>query len=202
MPKAGKSKSKEKSADAALLRAEAAREAKFVAHYSVHFNGAAAVRFAGYETGPGNDRHYARELLTKPHIQAAIRKRVGDLGELHFELANEVSARLQQMAFADRTAILDADGNLIDPRDWPDDCKALLAGIEIEEQMKGEGEEAMLVRVKKVKLSEPKAILDSLAKITGQFIERSQMLGKDGKPVDPPAAMQAVVNITVGGKKV
>lgn len=198
MPKAGKPKSKKPE----ILKAEAAREAKFVAHYSVHFNGAAAVRFAGYETGPGNDRYHARELLTKPHIQAAIRKRVGNLGELHFELANEVSARLQQMAFADRTAILDADGNLIDPKDWPDDCKALLAGIEIEEQMKGEGDEAFLVRVKKVRLSEPKAILDSLAKITGQFIERSQMIGKDGKAIDPPTSMQAVVNLTVGGKKI
>jgi hypothetical protein len=171
------------------------RELKFVAHYCVHFNGSAAVRFAGFESVRPNE--YAYELLTKPHIQAQINQVIESLGDLHFRLADENTGRLKAMRDADRTAIFADDGSLIDPKDWPEECKLLLAGIETEERVAGDGESAHLIRVKKVKLEPPKGIIDSLAKITGQFIERTQQLGKDGKPIDPPA-VQPVINVTVG----
>jgi len=174
------------------------REQKFIAHYAVHFNGTRAIKFAGYETTAPAE--YAYELLRKPHIQAAVREVTKDLGDLHFQLANEVTADLTVMKNADRTAIFDADGNVIDPAKWPDECKALLCGVETEEHMTGEGAAAMMVRTKKVKLESRKSVLDSLAKITGQFVDRTQFLDRFGKPTDP-AAGRAVIELTVGERQ-
>jgi phage terminase small subunit len=173
------------------------KEEKFVAHYCVHFNGAWAVRYAAFETNwPAQ---YAAELLAKPPIQARVDKVIEGLGDLHFRLADEVTGQLKAMKNADRTAIFDADGNLIDPKNWPEECKLLLAGIEVEQLFEGAGEDRKQIGVtKKVKLETPKGILDSLAKLTGQWIERSQFLDKHGRPIDPPAAAQPVINVTVG----
>jgi phage terminase small subunit len=175
------------------------REEKFVAHYSVHFNGAAAARFAGFAPG-GGERNYARELLIKPYIQKHISAKLAELGELHFRLADENTSLLRTMRDADRTAIFDDTGALKDPKDWPEECKALLAGIEVEERTVGEGENAQVIRVKKVRLEPPKGVIDSLAKISGQFIERSQLLDRHGRPVDP-LSVRPVINLTLGQPK-
>lgn len=159
------------------------KEKKFVAHYCIHFNGTAAVKHAGFETvAPGQ---YAVQLLTKRSIQARVNKVIEGLGELHFRLADEVTGDLRAMKRADRTAILNEDGSLKDPADWPEECKLLLAGIDIEERTVGD-ENPVIIRTKKVKLEAPKGILDSLAKITGQWIERSQFLDRHGNPTDAP----------------
>jgi hypothetical protein len=172
------------------------REQKFIAHYSVHFNGAAAVRFAKYETNWPND--YARQLLARPEIQRHVEKARKDLGVLHYDLFNQAVNRLALMMQADRTEILDAEGNVKDPEEWPEECKLLIAGIEIEERMQGEGDAAEMIRVKKVKLEGPKGIIDSLAKLTGNVVEKHQMLGKDGKPTDPSVPIAPVIHMTVG----
>jgi phage terminase small subunit len=172
------------------------REQKFIAHYSVHFNGAAAVRFAGYKTDWANA--YARELLARPEIQQHVDKARKDLGTLHFDLFNQAVSKLALMMQADRTEILDAEGNVKDPEEWPEECKLLIAGIEIEERMQGEGDAAEMIRVKKVKLEGPKGIIDSLAKLTGNVVEKHQMLGKDGKPTDPSVPIAPVIYMTVG----
>lgn len=169
---------------------------KFVAHYAIHFNGTAAVKHAGFDTEwPGR---YAVELLSKPLIQERVNKVIESLGELHFRLADEVTGDLRAMKRADRTAIFNEDGSLKDPAEWPEECKLLLAGVDIEERTVGDDENPIIIRTKKVKLEAPKGILDSLARITGQWIERSQYLDKFGRPTDPPAAAQPIVNLTVG----
>lgn len=175
-----------------------ARETKFVAHYSVHFNGAAAVRFAGYQSIRPNE--YARELLTKPHIQKHVDLVRKDLGTLHFDLANQATAKLAAMMSADRTQIYDADGNMLDPKDWPEECKLLLAGIEIEEVMVGEGDAAHMVRTKKVKLEAPKGIIDSVHKVMGAIVDRTQLLDAKGKPINPSSILP-VINVTVVGQE-
>lgn len=172
------------------------QEQKFIAHYVVHFNGAEAVRFAGYKSIRPNE--YARELLTRKNIQAHVEELRKELGTLHFDIYNRAVAKLIAMMEADRTALFDADGNLLDPKEWPEDLKLLLAGIEIEETMVGEGDEAQMVRTKKVKLEGPKGIIDSLAKLTGHLVDRTQLLDKNGKPTDPPPAAAPIINLTVG----
>lgn len=172
-------------------------ERTFCQHYAVFANGAQADRIAFPEIEAHREHAYA--LLTKPHIQEEINRLRGDLGELHFDLANQVLAQYKAMASADVTAMFDADGNLLDPERWPDECKLLVNGFEIEEQMRGEGDDAMLVRVKKVKLETRKGVLDSISKTIGTFTERLQHLGKDGRPADPMAIVPPTIVYSVPG---
>jgi len=119
-----KAKERDKSRKRNLLRLK-----KFVAHYCVHFNGAAAIRFAGYDTAWPSA--YATELLTKPEVQDEIKKVRDDLGELHFDLANRATAQLTAMMQADRAGIFTPEGVVKDFDEWPEDCKLLLAGVEV-----------------------------------------------------------------------
>lgn len=169
------------------------RERRFVAHYSVHFNGAEAVRFAGYKTQWPSQ--YATQLLAKPHVQKMVEATIKDLGELHYRLADESLARLRSMHNAERTAIFSADGGLLPPEQWPIECKHLLAGIKVVEMFDKDG--TVIGYTKEVKLSDPKGIEDSILRATGRVVDRTQFLGKDGKPVDP-GAVQPIINVTVG----
>lgn len=167
---------------------------KFVAHYVIHFNASRAARESGFSEK--SCRAIGWELLTRPDIQAHIRAMRKQLGEMHFDLANQITGQLRAMAGADPTKMLDADGNVIDPKDWEDAEKLLIVGFDIEERMVGEGDAQELIRVKKVKLESRKGVLDSLAKITGQFIDRTQQLGKNGQPIDPQGPAAPIINVT------
>lgn len=173
-----------------------ARAKKFIAHYSVHFNGAAAVRFAGYETKwPAQ---YATELLIQPDIQKAVQAKRDELGELHYDLANRATAQLTAMMQADRAGIFTPEGVVKDFDEWPEDCKLLLAGVEVEELWEGTGKDRRPIgTLRKIKLEAPKGILDSILKVTGKFIERTQMLDRHGNPVDP-GTVAPIIEVTVG----
>lgn len=163
----------------------------FCVRYAIHGNGAQAVREAKIPIA--NERMYAWELLTKTDIQAHIKAIRAKMGELHFDLANQMINRYRRMAEADITELYDADGNLKDPKDWPDDCKMLVCGIEVEEHMTGQGDAAMLVRTKKLKLESRKAVQDSIMKVLGQFTD------KDDRGV---TLIQPIINMTCDGKPI
>ncbi len=48
------------------------RQSRFVSEYTVHYNGARAARASGYS--PNTAREQACDLLTRPHIQAALER--------------------------------------------------------------------------------------------------------------------------------
>lgn len=178
-------------------RARLARLKKFSSHYAVHFNGAAAVRFAGFETT--QPAQYASELLSKPQVQAEVEKVIESLGDLHYRLADQAITKLTAMHNADRSAIFTPEGTLKDLDEWPEECKLLLAGIEVEELWEGQGAERRAIGVvRKVKLEAPKGIEDSILKVTGRWVDRTQFLDKNGKPTDPATSPQPIINVTVG----
>jgi len=113
------------------------------------------VREAGIQTKA--EYQFAHDLLRRSEIQAEIKRSRPAFGDLHFRLAEESIATLRAMANADITQLYDADGNLLDPQEWPADLKLLVSGIEIEERMQGEGDGAEMVRTKKVKLESRRA---------------------------------------------
>lgn len=181
-------------------RGHQARMTKFIAHYCVHFNAAAAYRFAGFECATGSVYEMARRLLTKPDIQAAVNATIAELGEVHFKLADEAISKLKMMSEADRAQIFTPEGVLRDLDEWPDECKLLIAGVEVEELWEGSGKARRRTgNLRKVRLEGPKGILDSILKITGRWVDSTQFLDKHGRPADPPA-LQAEISITVGNE--
>lgn len=169
------------------------QHAAFVAHFVQHFNAARAAREAGY--APGSSRQEGSRILARPDVQAHVRFAKAQLGELHFELHEQMLHQLREMLGSDITNILDADGNLLDPQQWPDNEKLMVAGIDIEERMVGEGDAQEMVRTKKVKLESRLSVIDRIAKLTGRYIDKQQLIGKNGEPVDPVAA-QPIFHVT------
>lgn len=170
----------------------------FCTHYAMYFNGAAAVRHAAINCEPTAQYEMAHFLLSKTEIQENIRWIRKELGELHFDLANQLLAQYNAMRLADPTKIFDENGNLRPVDEWPEDCKLLLTGIEVEESTIGEGEAAIgMQRLKKVKLESRKSVIDSMSKVLGTFVQKIDHT-TGGKPL--PAAPAAIINITVGGK--
>lgn len=173
---------------------------KFVGHYAINANASAAVRFAGYQVEAAAQKGY--ELLMNPDIQAHVSAARAKLGEIHFDLANSIIRQLDVMRLADVTDLYDSAGKLRDPSQWPEAVKLLVNGIEIEEEHRGKGDDAYIVRTKKVRLESRKSVIDTLAKILG--VLRGPAGGEgDGDFSDPrPKFPTAVVfNITVGEPK-
>jgi hypothetical protein len=169
------------------------REHDFVIAYIQRYNAADAVKAAGIESADPSQFGY--NLLSRSDIQQHVTAERKKIGELHYDLSNQVLHQYNRMRLADPTTIYDADGNLLDPAEWPDDVKLLLKGIEIEERMVGEGDAQEMVRTKKVHFTERKAVLDSMNKVLGTFKENIDHTS-GGKPLD--MRMQPVINITTG----
>lgn len=107
---------------------------RFSQHFAEHANATAAYRQAGYHNSIGTDdvvRSAARYNLTKSHIAARIR----EIRKQALDAAQITPARIaqsfSQQAFADRTAIFNADGSMKHPREWPVELRAIIAGIEV-----------------------------------------------------------------------
>lgn len=165
----------------------------FCTHYAMSFNGTKSVIDAGIPSVRPNEM--ARFLLSKPDIQKAIRVIRKDFGELHFDLRNQLLEQYNAMRMADPTKMLDENGNLKPPNEWPEDCKLLLNGLEVEEMTIGDG--AGMQRIKKVKLESRRGVMDSMNRVIGGFNDKVDHTS-GGKPL--AAGSTVVYNVTVGGK--
>lgn len=161
------------------------KQEAFCNEYLVDLNATGAAKRAGYS----EDTAYAIgwENLRKPEIQA----RITELREAMAKGFNITKERIIQeysrLAFFDIRKIHTVDGALKPVTDWDDDSAAAVAGIEVyEEKISSDDEKEQITagQVKKVKIAEKKAALDSLAKILGYNpAEKREITGKDGEPL-------------------
>lgn len=80
-----------------------------------------------------------------------------------------------KLAFLDIRNAFSEDGNLLEVYELDDNTAAAIAGIEFEEIFAREGEVRSRVgRIHKIKLSDKRAALDSLAKCMGMFTDKVQ----------------------------
>ena len=73
---------------------------------------------------------------------------------------NKIGLALSNIVFADRTAIFAPDGDVISPRDWPDNLRALVSGFESKVVTDREGN---VTRNFKVRFTDPMAAAKMLA---------------------------------------
>jgi len=123
----------------------------------------------------------------------------------HDITVDKVLQEFARLAFLDIRKAFDADGNLLPIHDIDEDTAAAISGLEIEAR-KQPGEE-VAIRLHKLKLSDKKAALDSLAKHLGMFVERTETkLTLDGltdEQLDTNIALSASkagVSVSVSGE--
>lgn len=142
------------------------KEEAFCQAYLIDFNGAKAARLAGYSEN--SDRQIAAENLAKPYIQARITELRASMGKSYNITRERIAQELARIGFMDIRNIFDENGSLKSPENWSDDEAAAIAGLETEQIFEGSGKDRVWTGyLKKVKLTDKRAALDSLSKLMG-----------------------------------
>ncbi len=162
------------------------KQQRFVAEYVIDLNGTQAAIRAGY--APGSAEVQASRLLSNAKIASAVAKAKQSVAERLGITAERVLTEYARLAFLDIRKVFTAEGNLKPIHDIDDDTVAAISGLEVEDLYEGKGQDREHVgRLHKIKLSDKKAALDSLAKHIG--------LLKDAQPGGLTLNLAGQVNV-------
>lgn len=154
------------------------KQAKFVKEYLIDLNATQAAIRAGYSGKTAYSIGW--ENLKKPEIQEAITKYREFLQKDTDVTPEKIIAEYAKLAFADPQQFYAGDGSLIPIPELPKHVAAALQGFEVNEISDGE---RILGHTKKITWHNKKSALDSLARINGMFVEKKEITGKDGAPI-------------------
>ena len=162
-----------------------AKQANFADEYLVDFNAVRAYR-AAYpgcksDNTAGVEGH---RLLKNPKIADYIQKRMQDR-QVRTEITQDrVLREYAKLGFFDPRKLFNADGSPREIADLDDDTAAAIAGLDVLEVYEGTGADRKFVGyVKKYKIANKIGALDSIAKHLGMFIDRQEITGPDGGPL-------------------
>ena len=139
----------------------------FCQRYLIDFNGTQAAKDAGYSEDTAHA--IAWENLRKPEIQERINELRLDMGSKFNITRERIAQEYSKLAFFDIRRIHTVDGAIMPVKQFDDDSAAAVAGIEVYEEKitDDSGEEMAVGQVKKIKLADKRAALDSLCKLMG-----------------------------------
>jgi phage terminase small subunit len=150
-------------------RALTPRQSAFVQQYLIDRNGKQAAIRAGY--APGSAKEQAARLLTNANVDRVVTSELKRLGEKHGITVERVLEEYAKLAFLDPASFYDEDGALIPVHLLPKETAAALTGMDVKEMYKDGVPEAV---IKKIKFSDKRGALDSLAKHLGMFVEKTE----------------------------
>lgn len=136
------------------------RQERFCLEYVVDLNATQAAIRAGYKEGTAGQT--AAENLKKPQIKKKIAQLQAEIAKRTEITADMVVRELAAIGFADVRECFDQLGNIMNPKKLPDSIAKVVAGIDVIEVKKD-------VKVKKLKLWNKVAALESLAKHLGMY---------------------------------
>ena len=107
------------------------REVRFVNAYIEHGIAVKAAREAGIP-GDSDDaiRKLAYQMLAKPAVGQYLRECRQEHIATAMATTNKLGRALSNIVFADRTAVFSSDGDVISPRDWPENLRGLVSSFE------------------------------------------------------------------------
>lgn len=174
------------------------KQEKFCQAYVETGNASEAYRQAydAENMAPETVNNEAYKLQKNPQITA----RIEELERLalirHQVTVDLLIAEYRKLATLDIRKAFDEEGNLKPIHEIDDDTAAALAGIEVEEIWEGHGQDRERVgTLRKVKFADKKGALDSLMKFHGQLVDRMELTGKGGAPLE-----QAVIYLPANGR--
>lgn len=187
------------------------KQEKFAQKYIETGNASEAYRLAYDADGmkPTTINRNAHALLENSKVAARVAGLKERQLKRHDISIDRVLTELGRLAFLDIRRAFDEVGNLKPIHELDDDTAAAISGLEVEvRRVPGEADEEMegqphggslrrqhgtAARLHKIKLSDKKGALDSLAKHLGMFVDRTEITGKDGGPVELSDAKAALL---------
>lgn len=161
------------------------KQKQFVREYLVDLNATQAAIRAGYsEKTAGEIGH---ENLKKPQIAKAISEAQVKRAIRTEITADRVLEELAKIGFSnmqDYIRTTDDGDAFVDLSNLTREQAAAISEITVEDFTDGRGKDARDVRKVKFKLSDKRAALVDIGKHLGMFIERRELTGKDGGPIE------------------
>jgi phage terminase small subunit len=160
-----------------------AKQQVFVAEYLIDLNATQAAIRACYSAKTA--QWIGPQLLTKTHVsdavQAAMKAREGRTEITQDRVLKEYA----KLAFLDPRRFYSETGRLIPIHELPAEVAAALSGMEVTTE-RGNGEDAGLSDVTKIKFADKKGALDSVARHLGMFKDKTEITGAGGGAFMPP----------------
>jgi phage terminase small subunit len=142
-----------------------AKQQQFVNEYLVDLNATKAAIRAGYSTNRADAMGH--ENLRKPEIAHAVEEAMKARSDRTEVTADRVLAEYAKLAFLDPRRFYDANGGLIPVPLLPADVAAALSSMEVSTERNKDSENPTFADVTKIKFSDKKAALDSVARHFG-----------------------------------
>lgn len=169
------------------------KQQAFVEHYLRTWNASEAARLAGYSEKSA--RLIGHENLTKPDIQTAIQER---LAELRMS-ADEVLVRLAEQARATLADFIDIPAPGARAHSDATEAHAALAGWSLNlHKAEQRGKLHLIKKLKsgqwgpEIELYDAQAALQLLGRHHKLFVDRTELTGKDGNPIEVSDARAAL----------
>ena len=160
------------------------KQQRFVEEYLIDLNGAGAMRRAGYTSkNPDVD---AAGLLVKPSIIDAIQTARVKMSERCQIKADDVLRERAKLAFSnmmDYIVITPNGDAYVNLARLTREQAAAITELTSEVYLDGKGEDAREVKRTKIKLADKRASLADIAKQLGFDIEKKEISGPDGGPI-------------------
>ncbi|QMV33226.1 terminase small subunit [Ralstonia phage Gerry] len=155
---------------------------RFVDEYLADFNGTQAAIRAGYAKSGAHVQ--AARLLNNAKVIKAIQERRDRVAK-RFELTRErLIEEYCKLAFSDPRKFFREDGTLKTIPELDDETAAALAHFEVMEEFDGSGENRMQVGyTSKVKWTDKRAALDSIARVMGWNQDKMKLQGDAENPL-------------------
>lgn len=147
------------------------KDQRFADEYLVDLDPYRAAIEAGYSETMARTKAYCwvsnSKSNTKPHVFAYIQQKIAERSKRTEIDQDRVLQEYARLAFLDARKFFDENGNLRNIHELDDDTAAALSGLEITTEKDKNGKE--LSYTKKIKLSDKRGALDSVARHLGMF---------------------------------
>jgi phage terminase small subunit len=138
---------------------------------------------AGYK----ESRSAASRLSTNVNVEARIAELVNKGAEKAGTSIAHVLSELTRLGFSDIRKAFTESGSILPPAEWDDDFAAAVAGIEVVSRNTNEKDDEgrmVIEHVHKIKFWDKNSALEKLAKHLGMFIDRTELTGANGGPIE------------------
>lgn len=161
------------------------KQKAFVVAYLRHFNGARAAREAGY--GEVRCRQDAYDLVSKGYIRAAIKEQMDRIGIT----PERIQSAYAEIAFSQDLADMQDvfEGMSLQDLREAGVSTHLIHKFKATRRFVGKGEDAEPVEDVAIEVQDRLKALDALAKVRAMFIERTEVTGAGGGPIETTMRM-------------
>lgn len=149
-----------------------AKQRLFVDLYVRDFNACRASRAAGFASD-----YHGYKMLRDDSVRDAVQKALEERRALIKIESDDIIRELALVAFADPGAMYDNEGVLLNIPDMDEGTRRTISGIE-------QRIDARLNITTRIRTHDKMKALEALGRHLGMFVDRTEITGKDGGPVE------------------